>query len=141
LEEKMVKSNVGHLQINVNPTNVPFYKALFGFLGWKVIYEEDLMVGVGDEHGTSLWFGGPVKDVNNDYDGPGMNHLAIAVADPSGVDESVAYLKKNDIKALFDTPRHRPEFCGTPERDYYQVMFESPDRILFEIVYTGPVVK
>lgn len=137
----MNKTNVGHLQINIHPQNFSFYKELFGFLDWKVLYEEEGTIGVGDEQGRSLWFIGCAKDVKNDYDGPGMNHLAIAAATPQDVDESVAYLKKKGVKALFETPRHRPDFCATPDRDYYQVMFESPDRILFEIVYTGPVVK
>ena len=137
----MIKSNVGHLQINIKPQNISFYKALFNFLGWQVLHEEEGMIGVGDEHGASLWFGGPVKDGKNDYDGIGMNHLAVAVPKPADVDESVEYLKKNGVKALFDTPRHRPEFCGTPDKDYYQVMFESPDRILFEIVYIGPPIE
>jgi hypothetical protein len=26
---------------------------------------------------------------------------------------------------------------ASPDKTYYQVMFESPDRILFEVVYTG----
>lgn len=137
----MIKSTLGHLQINIHPKNVSFYKALFDFLGWKVLHEEESMIGVGDEHGVSLWFGNPIKEVPNDYDGIGMNHIAIVVTTPQDVDQSVEYLKKNGIKALFDSPRHRPEFCGTPDRDYYQVMFESPERILFEIVYIGPVVK
>jgi hypothetical protein len=50
----------------------------------------------------------------------------------------VTYLKQHGIKALFETPRHRPEFSGSEAETYYQVMFESPDRILFEVVYTGP---
>lgn len=137
----MIKSHVGHLQINIHSQNIPFYKALFTFLGWQVLHEEENMIGIGDEHGASLWFGGPVKDVKNDYDGVGMNHLAVAVPKPADVDESVEYLRRSGVKALFDTPRHRPEFCGTPEKDYYQVMFESPDRILFEIVYIGPPIK
>ena len=35
---------------------------------------------------------------------------------------------------LFETPRHRAEFTNSPEQTYYQVMFETPDRILVEIV-------
>ncbi len=137
----MHKSTVGHLQININTQNIPFYKALFGFLGWNVLLEEKDMIGLSDEHGASLWFFGPIKDLKNDYDGIGMNHLAIAVPTPQDVDESVEYLKKNGIQALFDTPRHRPDFSSDPDRDYYQVMFESPDRILLEIVYIGRPVR
>ena len=73
----------------------------------------------------------------NDYDGRGMNHLAVAVEKQSDVDQAVEYLKQHKVEALFETPRHRPEFSA-PGMTYYQVMFESPDKLLFEVVYTGP---
>ncbi len=38
---------------------------------------------------------------------------------------------------LFGTPKHRVEFADSPKETYYQIMFESPDKILFEIVYKG----
>ena len=41
------------------------------------------------------------------------------------------------VQPLFDTPRHRPEFRDDPKETYYQVMFESPDKVLFEVVYSG----
>jgi len=66
-----------------------------------------------------------------------MNHLGIQTTTQSEVDETVAYLQDKGITALFETPRHRPEF-SSPGNTYYQVMFESPDRILFEVVYIGP---
>jgi hypothetical protein len=50
----------------------------------------------------------------------------------------VVYLREHNVQPLFETPRHRPEFSAGPDQTYYQVMFESPDRILFEVVYTGP---
>ncbi|HTX80461.1 MAG TPA: hypothetical protein VMC62_12370 [Longilinea sp.] len=134
----MVNSRLGHAQIDIQTKNIAFYKDLFAFLGWKVEYEDANMLGVVDRNGASLWFTGPLKECPNDYDGVGMNHLAIAVDVQADVDEAVAYLKAHNVESLFDTPRHRPEFCSGPERTYYQVMFESPDRILFEVVYTGP---
>jgi hypothetical protein len=133
-----MKSQAGHLQINVKQANIPFYKELFTFLEWAVLCDEPTMLGVGDPHGVSLWFAGEMKDVRNDYDGPGTNHIAIAVAAQADVDQAVEYLKTHSVPALFDTPRHRPEFCGSDKDTYYQVMFESPDKLLFEIVYTGP---
>lgn len=138
----MIKSSyVGHLQININPKNLAFYKELFGFLGWSTVYEDPTMIGLSCEKGTSLWFAGCAKEVNNDYDGPGTNHLAIAVDDQTDVDEAVTYLQQHGVKALFETPRHRPDFCSDPTLTYYQVMFESPDHILLEVVYRGPLVK
>ena len=86
----------------------------------------------------SLWFIGYVKPVSNDYDGPGMNHLAFSVPAQADVDAAAAYLTARGIALLFETPRHRPDFAHGEDSTYYQVMFESPDCILFEIVYTGP---
>ena len=52
-----MKSNAGHLQLNIHKENVAFYKDLFQFLGWKVIYDDPNGVGVVDSHGVSFWFG------------------------------------------------------------------------------------
>lgn len=132
-----MKSKLGHLQINIDPKNLAFYKELFGFLEWNVLYEDENMLGVGDENGTGLWFVNGLKQVSNDYDGVGMNHLAIAVESQAQVDATVEYLKVHAVEALFKTPRHRPEFSDGPHQTYYQVMFASPDQLLFEVVYTG----
>jgi catechol 2,3-dioxygenase-like lactoylglutathione lyase family enzyme len=137
----MIKSKIGHMQIIIDPKNMPFYKDLFTFLGWSILCDEPGMLGVGDEQGTSLWLSGPLKENKNDYDAAGMNHLGISVPNQSDVDETVAYLQQHAVKALFETPRHRPDFCSSPDQTYYQVMFESPDRLLFEVVYTGPLAK
>lgn len=133
-----MQTQIGHIVFNVEPGNVPFYKDLLGFLGWSPIYEGEGFLGVTNDSGASLWFAGEVKPVQNDYDGPGMNHLAISTATQADVDATAAYLAERGVARLFKTPRHRPEFVGDPARTYYQVMFESPDRILFEVVYTGP---
>ena len=134
----MIKSNIGHIVFNIDPGNMPFYKDLFQFLGWAILYEDPNMLGMGVERGGSLWFSGPAKAAANDYDGPGVNHVGISVVSQTDVDEVVAYLKEHAVPALFETPRHRPEF-SSPGQTYYQVMFELPDRILFEVVYTGPL--
>ena len=135
----MDKSHVGHLVYHILPQNMPFYRDLFVFLGFKILFDDPAMLGLGDEHGTSIWFGGILRDVQNDYDGPGLNHLGLNVTSQGDVDEAVTYLRSKGIDALFETPRHRPEFTGNPKNTYYQVMFESPDRLLFEIVYIGPL--
>ena len=134
----MNKSHVGHIQFLIDPKNILFYKDLFPFLGWSVIFDDPNCVGLLGEHGASLWFTGPAKAVSNDYDGPGMNHIGIGTATQAEVDAVAGFLKEKGIPWLFETPRHRPEFCQNPEQTYYQVMFETPDRILLEVVYTGP---
>ena len=134
-----MQTSLGHLELHVAPANLPFYRDLFDFLGWKTIYANDEMLGTGDANQSSLWFVAHVKEgVTNDYDGPGVNHVAIQAESVADVDSTVTYLQGSGVPALFETPRHRPEFSQDPESTYYQVMFESPDRILFEVVYTGP---
>jgi catechol 2,3-dioxygenase-like lactoylglutathione lyase family enzyme len=133
-----VQTKLAHIQFNVRPENLPFYKDLMAFLGWQSLYDDANMLGVAGQSGDSLWFVGEAKAVGNDYDGPGMNHLGIGAQSQADVDAVVAYLSDHGVAALFETPRHRPEFAESEENTYYQVMFESPDRILWEVVYTGP---
>jgi catechol 2,3-dioxygenase-like lactoylglutathione lyase family enzyme len=133
-----MQTQLSHLQFNVRPENMPFYADLLAYLGWKTWHADAGMLGVGDKNGVSLWFVGHVKEFSNDYDGPGMNHLAIGANSPGDVDQAAAYLTGRDVELLFETPRHRPEFSQGPDQTYYQIMFETPDRILVEIVYIGP---
>jgi catechol 2,3-dioxygenase-like lactoylglutathione lyase family enzyme len=133
-----MNSRFGHLLFGVAPEHLGFYKDLLNFMGWTTIYDDPAMLGVGASSGGSLWFGTEVKPVTNDYDGPGMNHLGINVESQSDVDAVAAYLKERGIQHLFGTPRHRPEFADGDANTYYQVMFCSPDGILFEVLYTGP---
>jgi hypothetical protein len=71
-----MKSNFGHVQVNIDPQDLNFYRDLFAFLDWSVLYEDENMLGVGDEKGASVWFTAPIKpQEKNDYDGLGMNHL------------------------------------------------------------------
>ncbi len=132
-----MQSQLGHIQFNVQPTNLPFYKDLFAALDWQTLYDVEGMLAVADPQGISLWFVGQVKAVANDYDGPGMNHMGISVTAQADVDIVAAYLNGQGVPLLFETPRHRTEFAQSPETTYYQVMFETPDRILLEVVYTG----
>ncbi len=134
----MQTAPLGHMQFNVRGENLPFYRDLLTFLGWDLIGEWPGMIGLGSLGGQSVWFSGQVKEVANDYDGPGLNHLAFAAASVADVDEAVAWLQARGVAALFETPRHRPEFSADEQSTYYQVMFETPDRILVEIVYIGP---
>lgn len=143
--EDAVKTHLSHLLYCVRPENMSFYRDLMAFLGWPTIWDGDAsaaqdgslpMLGVG---GTpSIWFTGQVKPVSNDYDGPGLNHLAIGTETQADVDATVEYLRARGVSPRFETPRHRPEFSTGAGNTYYQVMFETPDRILLEVVYTGP---
>ena len=131
-------NSISHIQFHIDPANLSFYRDLTGFLGWTPIYDGDGMLGVGGKDGSSLWFTGRLKEIGNDYDGSGMNHLGIAAESQAEVDAAVTWLAEHGIAQLFDTPRHRPDFSSSETDTYYQVMFETPDRILLEVVYTGP---
>ena len=133
-----MNSGLYHVQINIQPQNLPFYKDLTAFLGWSVLYEGDGMLGVKGSNGASLWFVPQMNAAANDYDGPGANHFGIGVESQADVDTAAEYLKEKGVPCLFEPPRHRPEFSGGDGQTYYQVMFASPDNLLFEIVYTGP---
>jgi catechol 2,3-dioxygenase-like lactoylglutathione lyase family enzyme len=117
---------------------VPFYRDLMAFLGWETLYDGDGMLGVAGKNGESLWFAGGANDALNDYERAGMNHLGMGAASQADVDAVVMYLTERGIVRLFETPRHRSDFAASDDDTYYEVMFESPDRILFEVVYTGP---
>jgi len=137
---KDVESKFGHVQVNVDPANLGFYRDLFGFLGWSTIHDGEGMLGVADANEASLWFGAyEGNGTKNDYDGIGVNHLAIHTGAQKDVDATVAHLKSLGVEAQFQTPRHRPDFGMGEGQTYYQVMFKTPDNLLLEVVYIGAI--
>ena len=132
-----MKTSLYHLEVRIDPANSGFYKDLLGFLGWHPLYEGEGVLGMGAEGSASLWFVPRASAAANDYDAPGVNHIAIGAESQADIDEAARYLAGAGVAALFETPRHRPEFSAGEDQTYYQVMFESPDRVLFEVVYTG----
>lgn len=132
-------SHLYHLQINIRYENIFFYKELMHTLGWSVIFEkEGDVIGFRSGRNGDLWFVTADKNEPTDYDKIGVNHVAFRVEtmdDVGGIDR---FLQKHGIPPLFNTPRHRPEFAQKEDDTYYQVIFESPDGIQFEIVYIGP---
>lgn len=131
-----MKSSFCHVQLNIDFSNLSFYKDLFSFLGWSVIFETNEVMGLKSEKNGDLWFVKNTKTKQQDYDSIGMNHIAIRVERQKDIDVVAKYLKQRNVERLFETPCHRPEF-SSEGNTYYQVMFASPDKILFEIVYIG----
>lgn len=132
-----MKSQLGHIQVNIDLTNFQFYKDLMKFLNFKTVTEMDEVIGYKDASGASIWFMKGSKEGTSDYDMKGVNHVAFYVDAIESVNASTEFLNRNSIKPLFDTPRHRPEFSQSENETYYQVIFESPDKFQFEIVYIG----
>lgn len=135
----MAANSVNHLQFNVTPDNLEFYRSLLNQLGFQVPESEGYVSGFGN--GASLWFIGSDVTEQQDHDHRGVNHIAINADAVADVDAAAGALVSLETEALFETPRRRDDFIGDGETDYYQVMFRSPDGILFEVVYTGPLAK
>lgn len=137
-EELPVTSRLGHLVFMTAPESIGFYRDFFGHLGWKTNYDQDGIFGTTDGNGCDLWFEGLSNGSTNDYDGNGMNHLAIVMGSQADVDASADFLRSKGTELLFGTPCNRPEHAESEDHLYYSVMFTSPDNILMETVYTGP---
>ncbi|MEK7595663.1 MAG: VOC family protein [Patescibacteria group bacterium] len=131
-----MKSNLNHIQINIDYKNISFYKDLLKELGWTIIVEAENILGFESGSTGSLWFLPRTAENQNNYNSVGVNHIGIGTDSVASVDKAVYHLKNKGVSLLFDTPRHRPEF-GSDQTTYYQVMFESPDKILWEIMYSG----
>ncbi len=135
-----MNSYLNHLQLNIDFENILFYKDLMEFLGWKIIMENEQIVGFDSGRSGSLWFLPKQKDAPYDYDAVGVNHIGIGVDSIEPVNDIAEFLRKIGVESLFGTPKYRPEFSGD-DRIYYQIMFETPDKILFEVVCSGPKNK
>ena len=133
-----MQSALGHLQFNIARDHIAFYRDMLAHLGWKLIHEDEGMLGAIGDGPASLWFTDSIAPGHTaSHDGPGLNHIAFAVGSVADVDASARWLKERGVPALYETPRHRPEFSGDPQRTYYQVMFKTPDQIQVEVVYMG----
>ncbi len=132
-----MQSYLNHLQLNIDFENIQFYKDLLEFLGWKILMENENIVGFDSGKTGTLWFLPKTDNTLNNYDAAGVNHVGIGVDTIKWVDEITDFLHKIGVETLFDTPKYRPEFSGS-NNIYYQVMFETPDKILFEVVCSGP---
>jgi catechol 2,3-dioxygenase-like lactoylglutathione lyase family enzyme len=134
-----MKSHFYHLQFNIDISNKEFYRKLMEFMGWKIIFENADTIGFKSKTNGDLWFyDDEKKKAKQDYDAIGVNHIAIRVDLQTDIDRIVDLLPELKVQPLFDTPRHRPEYVQKDGETYYQVMFETPDKLLFEIVYIGP---
>lgn len=135
----MAANGINHLQLNVAAENLDFYRRLLTGLGFNVPESEGYVSGFGE--GVSLWFVPTDASEKQDHDHRGVNHIAINADAVADVDAATALIAELETEALFGTPQRRDDYIGDGDTDYYQVMFRSPDGILFEVVYTGPLAK
>ncbi len=132
-----MKSHLYHLQLNIDFKNLRFYKKLFVFLGWSIIFEEVGTCGYKSGSDGDIWLVDCESRATSDFDNRGVNHIALRVEDEKDINAAVDFLSQQKVELLFDTPKHRPEFAENESQTYYQIMFKTVDNILFEIVYVG----
>jgi catechol 2,3-dioxygenase-like lactoylglutathione lyase family enzyme len=133
-----MKTNFSHIQVNIDfEKNHGFYKEFMTFLGWNVVFETNGIIGFTSGQNGDIWFIDSKKKETMDYDMIGVNHIGIKVDTQDNLDKCIIFLKSKGINGLFDTPRHRPEFVQKPDETYYQIIFETPDKAQFELVYVG----
>jgi catechol 2,3-dioxygenase-like lactoylglutathione lyase family enzyme len=129
-----MKTSVYHVQLNVSPASIPFYKALLRDLGYTFVREEPDMFGATNGT-TDLW----IMQTDPRYaprgfhrKAAGVNHIAFRVPSRADVDRFARdFLAAHGIPALYGGPREYPEYCP----GYYAVFFESPDRLKLELAH------
>ncbi|HTK03184.1 MAG TPA: hypothetical protein VL401_00205 [Alphaproteobacteria bacterium] len=131
-----MKSFVYHIQINVSNKDIsfPFYKSLLNYFDYKVLYEDETTLGLGNEK-TDIWLIQTEESfISNKFHrkNTGLNHFAFGLENKKDVDQFVeSFLKPNGIKPIYGTPKEFPEY----DEGYYAVYFEDPDRIKLEVTY------
>ena len=126
-----------HVQLNVSPVSMPFYKALVHHLGYTLVHDDREMFGATNGT-TDLW----IVQTDPRYAGRGyhrkaigLNHLAFRVPSRTDVDRfTVDFLAVHGVTILYGGPREYPEY----QRGYYAVFFECPDRLKLEIAHVPP---
>jgi catechol 2,3-dioxygenase-like lactoylglutathione lyase family enzyme len=127
-----MKAQLYHVQINVSDLN--FYRDLFGCLEYQIIDEGPEHIGASDGR-TQLWViktGKPYDEMPYHRKASGLNHLAFMVGGSEEVDRFCReFLEPRKIATLYDTPRRFTDY----HPEYYAVYFEDPDRIKLEVVH------
>ena len=133
-----LKSKINHLNFLIHnfEENLEIYRKCFDYLGYEKIMDSDGFLAFNNPNDNiSIWIMSASTESENDRDSNGLNHLGIGVDSKEEVNKFVEeFLKPNNIECLFETPRTRPEFAGETG-DYYQVMFQLPGTLLFEVMF------
>ncbi len=109
-----------------------FYDALLKFLGFKLEWEFDRVLGW-DNGDTMVWIretDARGKKRQFRLGDIGFHHYAFELGERAHVDELYAFLKRNRIKVV-DPPAEYPSYG----EGYYAVYFLDPDGMKFEGVY------
>jgi len=134
-----VNAFVYHVQINVGaPGAIAFYRALFGFLDYRVMVETDGVLGVSNGTADFWMVATPPERRGNRLHrkNSGLNHVCFGVRERGDVDRFVAdFMRPHGVATLYDSPREFPEY----RPGYYAVFFEDPDRLKIEVAHVPGV--
>ena len=128
-----------HVQINVGaPGAIAFYRAMFGFLDYRMMVETDDVLGVSNGT-TDFWMTATPPERRGTRfhrKNSGLNHVCFGVRERGDVDRFVAdFMRPRGVATLYDSPREYPEY----RPGYYAVFFEDPDRLKLEIAHVPGV--
>jgi catechol 2,3-dioxygenase-like lactoylglutathione lyase family enzyme len=134
-----VNTFVYHVQINVGaPGAIAFYRAMFGFLDYRMMVETDDVLGVSNGT-TDFWMVATPPERRGarfHRKNSGLNHVCFGVRERGDVDRFVAdFMRPRGVATLYDSPREYPEY----RPGYYAVFFEDPDRLKLEIAHVPGV--
>jgi catechol 2,3-dioxygenase-like lactoylglutathione lyase family enzyme len=129
-----MSASVYHVQLNVSPASMTFYRALLRHLGYTLVNDGPTMFGA-TNGSTDLW----ITETDARYASrgfhrraAGLNHIAFRVPSRADVDRFAQdFLAAHRIPALYGGPREYPEY----RPGYYAVFFESCDRLKLEVVH------
>jgi hypothetical protein len=126
-----MKASLYHLQINV--TDLSFYRDLFAYFDYRVVDEWD--DGFGVTNGTvDFWIfktEEKYSDIPFHRKATGLNHIAFKVASASLVDVFVKeFLVLRGIEPLYGRAKVYAEYGP----HYYAVYFEGPERLKIEVM-------
>jgi len=122
---------IDHLVIRVSSfeKSKRFYKAVLGFLGFKLKYELDDAAGFSNGK-TMFWIGkadGEGKKHPHRIGNVGFHHYAFELSKRKDVDDLYAFLRRNDVEVV-DPPADYPDYGD----GYYAVFFLDPDGLKLE---------
>jgi catechol 2,3-dioxygenase-like lactoylglutathione lyase family enzyme len=134
-----VNTFIYHVQINVGaPGAIAFYRAMFGFLDYRMMVETDDVLGVSNGT-TDFWMVATPPERRGarfHRKNSGLNHVCFGVRERGDVDRFVAdFMRPRGVATLYDSPREYPEY----RPGYYAVFFEDPDRLKLEIAHVPGV--
>jgi catechol 2,3-dioxygenase-like lactoylglutathione lyase family enzyme len=131
-----MKASLYHVQLNVSDVarSMPFYRALFEYLEYRIMVAQPDAMGVSDGT-TDIWIIGVAPEYRArgfHRKETGVNHLAFHVSAPGDVDRFHGeFLLTRNLPVLYGGPREYPEYA----LGYYAVFFEDPDRIKLEVAH------